>query len=1589
MSEPATARTARRRSLFGGRTSSDSRQVLACLAMLLLPMASREQQQQQQEPPQPSGHQEQQPQQQDQQQACGGHLTARRGTIATPNFPGPFAVPLSCRWLLDASELADQANASIVVYLSQLYAFRGLSFTEYAYYESETVSFGGALVQAIDEGNVFEHRWLRTFRPYLLVEFQLDRLEGNHVRVLDNLLDVYGFNLTYEMTEDRENPNSCSLRDCSYAGNCLLASDYASFYCDCFEGFGGRHCGHGPLCVTERGNPICQNGGTCRHVGAAAVRCLCAPRFSGDFCEISQDDSEENGCNAEANCIFQCPYPGERQQQQQQQQQRSRPCQCKKPVRVHTDRTRFECRIKLTNVTYPRGVDFTGQNVSLESHLSKQLSKYIWDSNISSMEELKILSVTPALEVNFHFFGNTLDADKIRAALNRLVQRRRLAEFFLEPSHFTFQQKPALRLQSLRINQVNERQVQLGDQFILSCLAVGSTDLKFSWYKDDMAVNMSKATREIWYRHMPNDGSDYHTSILTVDKATLLDEGRYTCQVVDWGVQQCRSIHIDVKDEPNVKVVPMSSTLEKGSTLRLMCTTPNMRSIGIGFGWTKNRALLKLEPGQEVWEDLYPAGSLLTISHAQKSATYTCNVAHHSSSVRVEVVNRTQIPLCLGDRHLGLGWPETAPGSKALLACPQGFVGRHASRQCNMRDAVSSGWELPDFSGCLYEPLVQPYNDFRSLTLGYESTNGSSTIQAFWDVLQNRRSSFYPGEGDRIIGLLQEVEHYLYNVDELEDLKNSVEATMRIIDRILSNEDSILSQAKLLSLSQLVIRNLGYWSQDSSESHKHLSLAELVVDVLPMKVYSSSSIMYSLKIPQDNQNKYPDWYNERVTIRLYQNRLQNANKTVSGIVVVYRDLAQFFPDTYITELDDGSDMEYRLSSRVISVSTSYRGSERDERFSIELEFAGARNHSKAWNASCGVLGPDGDWNLDSCSLAEEGLLKDSVLHCLCSNPGTFAAFLTTRAEKVVLAKNDQTNFVVILGCSSCLLQCLVSMLVLTAFWWRNRTWLNFLKIQCCVAVIAAMATFIYAVHIEIAEDSLSVVAMCLEAFLLIGTSSPISQALIIYAELSNIHPSQQLQPTVVAVITGVPILALLTTELTRKTIGWKHESWWLVFDTGVYNIFVICSITLLLTFLLLYIAVIHKTRPLLYKFTKKDVIQQRVRMLHRSAIVIFGIVAMEVSSVFYVNSSSIIYHYVFAFQSALLGFIILAMYVMSGEVLVVAPVLHKLKRQAESDDECASEPTKGRSKEREFEKELSSCSSGPGLAACNTSTTLPSGTTLLLCEPVAVYPEARGVAVGIDAREYVNEAAAGAYAAAVSAGIVGPEIQIHHVDDIHLENYSRLSPRRRLQQRRYEPAEKSSFVLPRNFAANSQTTTTTTTAAAATTTSQQHCTQPYKELVTLSNLPTTPDLHHLQQQQQQHLLQAHQRLPPQQTSDCPTSLLCSAQIETCLTMPDVTLAINGDAEHPHPILVVAPLVEAQQKISCGTTVTSQSTTMPDIANTMEQRKQPDGEDVLLKVGRQHEIVVEQLPDQTLNTNGMLDRISHDLDYLLNRTKEDA
>lgn len=43
----------------------------------------------------------------------------------------------------------------------------------------------------------------------------------------------------------------------------------------------------------------------------------------------------------------------------------------------------------------------------------------------------------------------------------------------------------------------------------------------------------------------------------------MFDAGQFTCQGIDRGVQQCKSHYVQVKNKPDVKVTPMSTTVEK------------------------------------------------------------------------------------------------------------------------------------------------------------------------------------------------------------------------------------------------------------------------------------------------------------------------------------------------------------------------------------------------------------------------------------------------------------------------------------------------------------------------------------------------------------------------------------------------------------------------------------------------------------------------------------------------------------------------------------------------------------------------------------------------------------------------------------------------------------------------------------------------------------------------------------------------------------------------------------------------------------------------------------------------------------------
>lgn len=157
--------------------------------------------------------------------SCGGLLNATQGVIQTPNFPDKFPVPIQCTWIIDASAI-NKNNVSIIVYVTQQYLLSGLTFTEYDYYSDDIKVKSEHAPFELNEQTVTRTVSVQFYSNYLEIKFNMDNLYGTHLRALDRLLDVYGFNITYEMNSVVK-PKPCSALLCRYLGHCYATSDFS------------------------------------------------------------------------------------------------------------------------------------------------------------------------------------------------------------------------------------------------------------------------------------------------------------------------------------------------------------------------------------------------------------------------------------------------------------------------------------------------------------------------------------------------------------------------------------------------------------------------------------------------------------------------------------------------------------------------------------------------------------------------------------------------------------------------------------------------------------------------------------------------------------------------------------------------------------------------------------------------------------------------------------------------------------------------------------------------------------------------------------------------------------------------------------------------------------------------------------------------------------------------------------------------------------------------------------------------------------------------------------------------------------------
>ncbi|CAH1637841.1 unnamed protein product [Spodoptera littoralis] len=103
-----------------------------------------------------------------------------------------------------------------------------------------------------------------------------------------------------------------------------------------------------------------------------------------------------------------------------------------------------------------------------------------------------------------------------------------------------------------------------------------------------------------------------------VSEAERLDSGKWSCAADDAGRRRCRALRLTVLRPPEIRLVPSTLTVHKGDNVSITCLAGAGRVHGaLGFSWARERTLLPMAPGREVWEDLYPAGSVLKLYNVQ------------------------------------------------------------------------------------------------------------------------------------------------------------------------------------------------------------------------------------------------------------------------------------------------------------------------------------------------------------------------------------------------------------------------------------------------------------------------------------------------------------------------------------------------------------------------------------------------------------------------------------------------------------------------------------------------------------------------------------------------------------------------------------------------------------------------------------------------------------------------------------------------------------------------------------------------------------------------------------------------------------
>ncbi|XP_054708050.1 uncharacterized protein LOC129217735 [Uloborus diversus] len=1212
---------------------------------------------------------------------CRLTMKEPKGVIATPNFPDPYPVPINCQWVIEAP-----TEKVIVIYFTQLYMREGLKVTEYAFY-SQNVMMGKHEFGTISSDR--EPTYLVSNKPVLVLEFAVREPANIHMRVRDYLLDVFGFNITYEFLSRNESvrKDPCIDHHCSFTGNCYATAEYDKYYCSCFSKYFGDECQYDSDCGPTASRNMCQNGGTCRYyIGSTVRTCECPPGYDGAKCETKKIPVEiENDC-AGPSCNVTCL---------------EKSADGDNICRAEERRMRFVISLKLTNPKVNTFILDRKKMESFKKEMEHSLS-LMFKGRLEVMENITVIDVRQNSIMTFHLLAKKDDAEELKSSIEQMLELGKLGSFDFDHKYQDIYFEPALHIGQIEASE--HMPVAEGTELTLACMVQGSRDLKVEWFRDGQPVHTHDAERSMWKAIVPKNSQEEYTALLGFDRVVSLDSGTFTCQATDFGFIRNRSIYVYVQSAPVPQLTPMTATVPVGSPLVITCLSRDDVYGDFGYTWLKNGRVLNPSAEPEMAEDLFPAGSRILLAEATTSAVYSCIITSSAGSTRkdsvITVVDRERsLPCCQPDDYLKVRWTLTAANTENIQQCPTGYTGdvvRKCSSNVNSYGAV---WEEPDFSGCFSNGFTTIKKKVESLRLGYLLSDAATLLSRLKRYIMSKKTKLHFCEGEPIVDVLEEIQGIKHGERKNQD---SWPTFLDIASVLLESSIFIRKHSKLIKLHELIFKYGVQYIEHSNDVSFEL-FERKVLDLLVLQTHQSQSVQDQwknyhaanvaiarshtpyrglpvelgkvpgdlkqiLKLPSHRFSpvskfaespplQYP-WMTNSVEIDLSSLSFKNAeggNTSASIVVVFYKNLSSHLPQRFFTK-KGVADVEYQLISSLVGVQV--RGDLGNDNISIRI-FLTSFNYTTSdknvgWNISCAMADFSRgtiEFNTNGCYLVWN-VGNNSV--CQCHKLGTYALLLTHYALPEEIHAEVSFDVVAGSGVAICAFLVLITISMLLSLWRKVRGAIVALKIQICVALLGAFGLFFCGLVNPISEEFFSYTVSLIQFFLLTAFSLQLCLTLAVYIESVELKNVQYSFVKIAALGWAIPVIIVGATLAAQSLEGYVLEGWWLTLGSNFFYAYTssILILTMFQVLLFLIVKTEVKSHGKVADFLQSKKVRvgnSRIKLLHRSLLLTTTLLFMSMASILYVNFRHKIYEYIFAFSSVMVGLVVFLSYTFCSE----------------------------------------------------------------------------------------------------------------------------------------------------------------------------------------------------------------------------------------------------------------------------------------------------------------------------------------------------